>query len=75
MNRKKAKQMAALAERLNKALNATPYDPDVYNAIVDEINKTHRCLYRGRRIPWLMIGCILFLFLLLAWICYGILPG
>lgn len=51
-----------LAEQLGHAGAARPYDPDSYNAIVDELNKLHAARFRRRRRrSWMMITIIVVL--------------
>jgi len=60
-----------LAQKLCWAHDALPYDPDAYDAILDEIHeiavKHNR---RRRRRSWISVVTIVFLLAILAWLVY-----
>jgi len=60
-----------LAQKLCWAADALPYDPDAYNAILDEIHeiavKHNR---RRRRTSWSSIVTIVILLIILAWLIF-----
>lgn len=68
------KQMILLTDKLLQVSKARPYDPDAYNAIIDELNNT-KCPNheRRRRRPWSAIIVITVLLLALAWFVFLIL--
>lgn len=64
-------KMMELSKQLNKAAKARPYDPDAYNAVIDQLNNVvPPWMQRRRRWSWSAIGAILALILIFAWILY-----
>ena len=62
------KQILALADELDIAGSAEPYDPDTYNDVIDRINRLHGVGYRSqRRRPWIVM--------ILVWILIAFLIG
>ena len=61
-------KMVELSKELERSAQARPYDPDAYNAIIDQLNELkHPLEQRRRRRDWWMI--------LLLWICLGFFVG
>jgi len=67
------KRLRKLTEELALASNARPYDPDAYNAIIDELNKLcQMTIHPGRRRDWIMLVMLICACLILCWIVYDI---
>lgn len=67
------KRLIFLSVKLEQAGQASPYDPDAYNIIIDQLNAL--CSSKGklrRRCPSLMFYIICFLILILLFILWGI---
>jgi len=67
---KKQKHLAELlylAQKLENAANARPYDPEAYNSVIDSLNSfsSRRVPHRRRR-PWVIASFIFFLLTMLA---------
>ena len=68
------KRLRKLTEELALASNARPYDPDAYNAIIDELNELSKIPIRyGRRRDWMMLVILICVCLIFCWIVYDIL--
>jgi len=73
-NKKQVKQMIALSEELEEAMNAKPYDAMRYERVLKKIDRTHSCLYnRGRYYDRLFFWVIFVNLLILSYIVYLIL--
>jgi len=60
-----------LTAELARASSARPYDPDAYNAVIDELNELSQMpICPRRRRDWIMICMLIFFSLVLAWIIY-----
>ena len=63
-----------LAGKLARAACAKPYDPDAYNAVIDELNALSDVrLTARRRTPWFMFCILIIASLVLAYIIYDVL--
>lgn len=68
------KKLIALGIDLERAGDARPYDPDVYNDIVARLNALHLCkFYSRRRRPWAALASCIVLLIVLLWIVYQVL--
>ncbi len=73
---KYAKAMLMLGDELKDAATANPYDPDIYNDVVDRINALNSTGYRSRRRrPWAAMISVLLLLVALLLIVHEILKG
>ena len=68
------KRMLDLTEKLARASSARPYDPDAYNAVLDEIRESSAKFNRiRRRQAWYRRASIVVLACVLAWSFYKVL--
>ena len=66
--------LIVLATALERAAKARPYDPVVYNKVVDDFNTiVNRKEQRRRRRPWAAFFCCISLLIILVWIIYEVL--
>ncbi len=65
------KRISALTRELERTQNAEPYDPDAYNKVLDDIDKTRAQYDRSLILKhWITLAVWILAFLLLAWLIF-----